>query len=148
LEIRDPDWWWQESLTFNPEDGPVRPVNAMNMTVHKGRLYCGMATSMEKDRFSGRSSYVFVKESVDTGWKFDVDFGPGTSRVGVTKSVNFAFDAQGHEITNGPAAILVAFTSKVGRESSALQARIRDDDSRKWLTVDLPTPRAVGPNVP
>jgi hypothetical protein len=119
----------------------------MNMTVHKGKLFCGMATSMEKDRFSGKSSYVFVKESADAAWKLDVDFGPGTSRVGVMESVNFEFDAKGREIPNGPVALLVAFTLKLGRESSVLQARIRDDDSGKWLTVDLPTPRAVGPNV-
>jgi acetyl esterase/lipase len=138
---------WQPSLTFSPDDGPARPVNAMNLAAHKGRLYCGMATSMEKDRFSGKRSYVYVKESADSEWKLDANFGPGTSRVGAMESIRFEFDAQGREIPGGPIDVLVAFTLRLGRGENTLQARIRDDDSGRWLTVDLPTPPTTTPNV-
>jgi acetyl esterase/lipase len=138
---------WQKSLTFDPEHGAVRPVNAMNLASHKGKLYCGMATSMEKDLFSGKSSYVYVKESADSKWIMDADFGPGTSRVGAMESIQFEFDAQGRKIPVGPVDVLVAFTLRLGRGEDTLQARIRDDDSGKWLTIDLPTPPAATPNV-
>jgi hypothetical protein len=118
---------WQESLTFDPDNGIVRPGNAMNMTVHRGRLYCGMATSMEKDRFSGKSSYVFVKESADTAWKLDVDFGPGTARVGVMESVNFEFDAKGREIPNGPVAILYATLYGMEKEAGLIPEGSKPD---------------------
>ena len=38
---------WKPSLTFDAEktkDGPL-PVNAMQIVVHRGKLFCGMATS-------------------------------------------------------------------------------------------------------
>ena len=138
---------WERSLTFDPDHGPVRPVNAMNLAAHKGKLYCGMATSMEKDRFSGKRSYVFVRESTEGDWKLDADFGPRTSRVGAMSSVRFEFNMKGERIPDGPVEVLVAFTLQLGQEESALQARILDDSTGKWLTVDLPTPHAVSPNV-
>ena len=142
---------WQPSLTFDAEktkEGPL-PVNAMQLVVHRGRLFCGMATSFERDRYSRSSSYIYSKAGADAPWKLEVDFGPGTSRVGQLFSARFENDGDGQPIAGGPQEILVAFTmSLAGRRGKfPLQMRVRDDATGRWLTVDLPTPKVAGSNV-
>ncbi len=142
---------WQPSLTFDAEktkEGPL-PVNAMQLVVHRGRLFCGMATSFERDRYSRSSSYIYSKANADAPWKLEVDFGPGTSRVGQLFSARFENDGDGQPIEGGPQEILVAFTmSLAGRRGKLpLQMRVRDDATGRWLTVDLPTPKVAGSNV-
>jgi acetyl esterase/lipase len=142
---------WQPSLTFDAEktkEGPL-PVNAMQLVVHRGRLFCGMATSFERDRYSRSSSYIFSKAAADAPWELKVDFGPGTSRVGQLFSARFENDGDGQPIAGGPQEILVAFTmSLAGRRGVLpLQMRVRDDATGRWLTVDLPTPKVAGSNV-
>ena len=138
-------------MTFDAEktkEGPL-PVNAMQLVVHRGRLFCGMATSFERDRYSRSSSYIYSKAAADAPWELEVDFGPGTSRVGQLFSARFENDGDGQPIAGGPQEILVAFTmSLAGRRSKLpLQMRVRDDATDRWLTVDLPTPKVAGSNV-
>jgi acetyl esterase/lipase len=142
---------WQPSLTFDAEktkEGPL-PVNAMQLVVHRGRLFCGMATSFERDRYSRSSSYIYSKAGADAPWKLEVDFGPGTSRVGQLFSARFENDGDGRPIEGGPQEILVAFTMNLAgrRGNFPLQMRVRDDATGRWLTVDLPTPKVAGSNV-
>ncbi len=142
---------WKPSLTFDAEktkDGPL-PVNAMQIVVHRGKLFCGMATSFERDRYSGNSSYIYSKASADARWKLEVDFGPGTSRVGQLFSARFQNDGDGRPSEGGPQEILVAFTMGLAgrRGEMPLQMRVRDDATARWLTVDLPTPKVAGSNV-
>lgn len=141
---------WTPSLTFPREATDERPlpVNAMNLTAHKGMMFCGMATSFERDRYSRSSSYVYVKRAADKPWELDADFGPGTSRVGIMCSARFERGSDGAPIKGGPVEMLVAFTLRMARDGeSALQARIRDDQAGRWLTVDLPLPATDKPNV-
>lgn len=120
----------------------------MNLASHKGMLFCGMATSFERDRHSRSSSYIYIKKGSDSPWKLEADFGPGTSRVGALLSARFENDASGNPIPGGPKEILVAFTMRTHeRESSNLQARIRDDATGRWETIDMPVPTAEQPNV-
>lgn len=120
----------------------------MNLAEHKGILFCGMATSFERDRHSRSSSYIYAKKSSDSPWELEADFGPRTSRVGALYSARFVNDASGKPIPDGPVDVLVAFTMKLeGAGQSSLQARIRNDDTDKWLTVDLPVQGASKPNV-
>ena len=142
---------WQPSLTFDAEktkEGPL-PVNAMQLVVHRGRLFCGMATSFERDRYSRSSSYIYSKAGAAAPWKLEVDFGPGTSRVGQLFSARFENDGDGRPIEGGPHEILVAFTMNLAgrRGEFPLQMRVRDDATDRWLTVDLPTPKVAGSNV-
>jgi acetyl esterase/lipase len=136
---------WKPSLTFS--GGSPQPINAMNLTAHRGLMFCGMATSFERGRYSKASSYVYVKRSADKPWELDADFGPGTSRVGAMGSVRFVNDAAGQPIPGGPVDLLVAFTLQTGDGASPLQARVRDDANGTWQTCDLPVPLTVKPNV-
>ena len=145
------DFSWQPSLKFDAEktkQGPL-PVNAMQLVVHRGKLFCGMATSFERDRYSRNSSYIYSKANADAPWKLEVDFGPGTSRVGQMFSARFENDGDGQPIEGGPQEILVAFTMNLAgrRGTEPLQMRVRDDATGQWLTVDLPTPKVAGSNV-
>jgi acetyl esterase/lipase len=145
-----PEWQWTPSLTFPHEatDGRPLPIIAMNLTAHKGMMFSGMATSFERDRYSRASSYVYVKRAADKPWELDADFGPGTSRVGIMCSARFERGSDGTPIKGGPVEILVAFTLRMARDGeSVLQARIRDDQAGRWLTVDLPLPATEKPNV-
>jgi acetyl esterase/lipase len=142
---------WQPSLTFDAaktKEGPL-PVNAMQLVMHRGQLFCGMATSFERDRYSRNSSYIYSKASADAPWKLEVDFGPGTSRVGQLFSARFVNDGNGRPIAGGPQEILVAFTMSLAnrRGNLPLQMRVRDDATDRWLTVDLPTEEIAGSNV-
>lgn len=142
---------WQPSLTFNAEatkEGPL-PVNGMQLVTHRGMLFCGMATSYERDRHSGGSSYIYAKTAADAPWKLEADFGPGTSRIGQMFSARFENDEQGKPIPGGPQEVLVAFTMSLGRRAAdlPLQMRVRDDATGKWQTIDLPTPKVAGSNV-
>jgi acetyl esterase/lipase len=148
---RMPELHWQPSLTFDAEktqEGPL-PVNAMQLVAHRGMLFCGMATSFERERYSGASSYIYSKASSDAPWRLEADFGPGTSRIGQMFSARFEHDAQGKPIPGGPQDILVAFTMNQGRRAGdkPLQMRVRDDTTGQWHTHDLPTPTVAEANV-
>ncbi len=143
---------WQPSLTFDAEktkEGPL-PVNAMQLVTHRGMLFCGMATSFERDRHSGGSSYIYSKASTEAPWKLEADFGPGTSRIGQMFSARFVNDEHGKPIPGGPQEVLVAFTMSLARrggEATPLQMRVRDDATGQWHTHDLPTPKVADCNV-
>jgi arylsulfatase A-like enzyme/acetyl esterase/lipase len=142
---------WEPSLSFDADktkDGPL-PVNAMQLVVHRDMLFCGMATSFERDRYSRGSSYIYSKAS-KAPWKLEADFGPGTSRVGQMFSARFERDGTGKPLAGGPKQVLVAFTMNGGRldgEPTPLQMRVRDDATGKWETVALPTPKVADSNV-
>ncbi len=142
---------WEPSLTFDAEttkDGPL-PVNAMQLVTHRRMLFCGMATSFERDRHSGGSSYIYSKASTDAPWKLEADFGPGTSRIGQMFSARFEHDEHGKPIPGGQQEVLVAFTMSQNRRAGALtlQMRVRDDATGQWHTHDLPTPKVADTNV-
>jgi len=141
---------WKPSLEFDlvSGKGPL-PVNAMQLVAHDGMLFCGMATSFERDRYSGASSYIYKKAGADESWQLEADFGPDTSRVGQMFSARFETDGDGKPIPGGPKEVLVAFTMNIGGRSGteALQVRVRDDETGVWRTHDLPTPRVPKANV-
>jgi len=143
---------WQPSLTFDAEttkEGPL-PVNAMQLVTHRGMLFCGMATSFERNRYSRGSSYIYSKASPDAPWELEADFGPGSSRIGQMFSARFVNDEHGNPIPGGPQELLVAFTMSLARrggDPTPLQMRVRDDTSGTWQTHDLPTPNVVDSNV-
>jgi arylformamidase len=142
---------WEPSLSFDAEatkEGPL-PVNAMQLVTHRGMLFCGMATSFERDRHSGASSYIYAKTSAAAPWKLEADFGPGTSRIGQMFSARFEHDEHGKPIPGGPQDILLAFTMNQGRRTgeNPLQMRVRDDATGQWHTHDLPTPKVAEANV-
>ena len=143
---------WQPSLAFDAgkADGGPLPVNAMQLVTHRGMLFCGMATSFERDRYSGGSSYIYSKASADAPWKLEADFGPGTSRIGQMLSARFEHDERGKPIPGGPQDVLVAFTLSLARRgggSTPLQMRVRDDATGQWHTHELSTPRLARSNV-
>lgn len=148
----DAGFRWQPSLTFDAgktKQGPL-PVNAMQLVTHRGMLFCGMATSFERDGYSAQSSYVYSKASADAPWKLEADFGPGTSRIGQMFSARFVNDEHGKPIASGPQEVLVAFTMSLARgmrEPGPLPMRVRDDATGRWQTVALPTPKVAGSNV-
>ncbi len=150
-ETDDP-FTWEPSLTFDAEtmkEGPL-PVNAMQLVTHRGTLFCGMATSFERDRHSRSSSYIYSKSSSREPWKLEADFGPGTSRIGDMLSVRFEHDAAGKPIPGGPQDVLVAFTMSLTRrgvDPAPLQVRVRDDATGKWHTHDLPAAKVADANV-
>jgi acetyl esterase/lipase len=151
LSGRMPELQWQPSLTFDAgktQEGPL-PVNAMQLVTHRGMLFCGMATSFERERRSGASSYIYSKASAAAAWKLEADFGSGTSRIGQMFSARFEHDAKGKPIPGGPQDILVAFTMNQGRRTGdkPLQMRVRDDATGQWHTHDLPTPKVAEANV-
>lgn len=143
---------WQPSLTFDAgktKEGPL-PVNAMQLVAHRGMLFCGMATSFERDGYSAQSSYIYSKAGADAPWKLEADFGPGTSRIGQMFSARFTHDEHGTPIASGPQDVLVAFTMSLARgmrEPGPLPMRVRDDATGQWETVALPTPKVAGSNV-
>jgi len=148
----DAGFRWQPSLTFDAgktKQGPL-PVNAMQLVTHRGTLFCGTATSFERDGYSAQSSYIYSKAGADAPWKLEADFGPGTSRIGQMVSARFVNDEHGKPIANGPQDVLVAFTMSLARgmrEPGPLQMRVRDDATGRWQTVALPTPKVAGSNV-
>ncbi len=135
-----PAYDWTESLAFDPSAGPGTPSPnmGMNLVAHKGKLYLGASTGSEPIRFSGRSSYVYRKDSAASAWMLDSTFESSTERIGAMESVTFANGAGGSPIPGGPVTMLVAATNQnLTDPGKPVQARTRDDATGRWTSAPV-----------
>jgi hypothetical protein len=108
---------------------------ALNLAVHKGRLYAGIGYWMDIPHFEDKpgdpwvGAQILVKEGKDTPWKVDLNMGKRVMRARALRSVAFDTDAQGDRLPQ-PVEILVASGMNYG--SPEILAWSRDDESNQW----------------
>ena len=113
-------------------------TEALNLAVHKGRLYAGLGYWMDIPHFEDKpgdpwvGAQILVKEGKDAPWKVDLNMGERVMRARALHRVAFDTDAQGNRLPQ-PVEILVASGMNYG--SPEILAWSRDDESSQWHRV-------------
>lgn len=109
-------------------------TEALNLAVHKGRLYAGIGYWQDIPHFEDKpgdpwvGSQILVKEGKDTPWKVDLNMGERVLRARALSTVAFETDAQGKRLPQSVELLLASGMNFGGPEILTWSL----DDSNQW----------------
>ncbi len=109
----------------------------MKLTPHKGKLFAATSMWMESSTSLG-GCQLLVKDSRESPWKVELQFGPESGRSTALETVGFRTDHSGKRIE--PVRLLLAGSTT--RRGGTISIWSRDDTSGKW--AQMPLGRAKG----
>jgi hypothetical protein len=116
-------------------------TEALNLAVHKGRLYAGIGYWQDIPHFKDKpgdpwvGAQILVKEGKDAPWKVDLNMGQRILRARALCTVTFETDAHGNRL---PQPVEMLLTSGMNFGSIELLVWSRDDEANQWhrMVVD------------
>jgi len=104
----------------------------MKLTPHKGKLLAATSMWMESDTSLG-GCQLLVKESNESPWKVELQFGPESKRLTALETVEFRTDHSGKKIE--PVRLLLA--GSTARKGGTISIWSRNDESGVWSRMPL-----------
>ena len=104
----------------------------MKLTPHEGKLFAATSMWMESDASLG-GCQLLVKESRESPWKVELQFGAESRRLTALETVEFRTDCSGNRIE--PVRLLLA--GSTARRGGTISIWSRNDKSGEWAQMPL-----------